>query len=162
MTEKVTAVGSRWLAASSQKCTCSCITSCVEFFGKTSNHPGDSAPYSPDLALCSFWLFPKWKSPLKGRSFQTINKIQETMTRQLMATGRTVWGDKVPTVKGTEMSLSYVQCFLYLRSSSINVSIFHSTWLDTFWTDCMYIYMSIYLCLGLRNVLFLQNYLWFA
>ena len=37
--------------------------------------------------------------------------------------------------EGTEVSLSYVQRFLYLVSSSINVSIFHSVWLDTFWTD---------------------------
>jgi hypothetical protein len=26
-------------------------------------------PYSPDLAPCDFWLFPKLKSPLKGRIF---------------------------------------------------------------------------------------------
>ena len=31
-----------------------------------------------------------------------------------MAIGRTVWGPKVPTLKGTEASLSHVQCFLYL------------------------------------------------
>ena len=30
------------------------------------------------------------------------------------AVERTVWGPKVPTLKGTEVSLSYVQCFLYL------------------------------------------------
>ena len=30
----------------------------------------------------------------------------------------------MPPLKGTEASLSYVQCFLYLVSSSINVSIF--------------------------------------
>ena len=35
--------------------------------------------------------------------------------------GRTVWGPKVPSLKGTEASLSYVQCFLYLISSLINV-----------------------------------------
>ena len=35
----------------------------------------------------------------------------------------------------TEVSLYNVPCFLYLVSSSINVSIFHITWLDTFWTD---------------------------
>ena len=39
------------------------------------------------------------------------------------------------TLKGTEASLSYVQCFMYLVSSSIDVSIYHSAWLDTFWTD---------------------------
>ena len=49
------------------------------------------------------------------------------------AVGRIMWGGKMTTLKGTEPSLSHVQCFLYLVSSSINVSIFHSTWLDTFW-----------------------------
>ena len=38
--------------------------------------------------------------------------------------GGTVWGPKVPTLKVTEVSLLYVQCFLYLIFSSINVSIF--------------------------------------
>ena len=33
-----------------------------------------------------------------------------------------------------------VQCFLCLVSSSINVSIFHSTWLDSFWTDLIHHY----------------------
>ena len=37
------------------------------------------------------------------------------------------------TLEGTEASLSFVQCFLYLVSSSINVSVFHITWLDTFY-----------------------------
>ena len=40
----------------------------------------------------------------------------------------------MPILKGTEASLSYVECFLYPVSSSINVSIFHNTWLDSFWT----------------------------
>ena len=44
----------------------------------------------------------------------------------------------MPTLRGTEVSLSYVQCFLYLVSSLINVSIFHIMWLDTFWTDLVY------------------------
>ena len=124
--------GQLWLAASSQQCACSCITSHAEFFGKISNHPGDSAPYSPDSASCDFWHFAKLKSPLKERIFQTIGEIQENMTGQLMVMGRTIWGPKVPTLKGTEGSLSCVQCFLYLVSSSINVSIFHTTWLDTY------------------------------
>ena len=47
-------------------------------------------PYSPDLAPCNFCLFPKLKSPLKGKRFQTVDKIQENTTGQLMAIGRTV------------------------------------------------------------------------
>ena len=47
-------------------------------------------PYSPDLAPCGFWLFPKRKSPLKGKRFQTIGEIQENSTGPLMVIGRTV------------------------------------------------------------------------
>ena len=94
--------------------------------------------YSPDLVPCDLWLFPKLKSPLKGKRFQTINEIQENMMGQLMEIGRTVWGPTVPTLKGTEVSLSCVQCFFYLVSSSVHVSIFHIIWLDTFWTDLIY------------------------
>ena len=62
----------------------------AEFFGETSNHPGDSAPHSPDLAPRNFWLFPKLKSSLKGKRFQTIDESQENTMGQLMAIGRTV------------------------------------------------------------------------
>ena len=41
----------------------------------------------------------------------------------------------MPPLKETETSLPYVPCFLCLVCSSIKVSIFHTTWLDTFWTD---------------------------
>ena len=70
--------------------------------------------------------------------FQTISEIQENTTGQLMAIGGTVWGPKVPIFKGTEVSLSYVQCFLYPVSSTINVSVLHIAWLDTFWTDLVW------------------------
>ena len=41
--------------------------------------------YSPDSAPCDFWLFPKLKSPLKGKRFQAVNDIQENIMGQLMA-----------------------------------------------------------------------------
>ena len=56
----------------------------------------------------------------------------------------------MPTLKGTEASLSYVQCFLYLISSSINVFIFHITWLDTFWTVLIHITCLGYIAYGMR------------
>ena len=109
--------------------------SCRDFWQNIKSPRWLSPKYSPDLAPCNFWVFPKLKSALIGKRFQTVNEIQENTTGQLMLIGRTVWGPKVPTLKGTEVSWSYVQCFLYLTSSLINVSIFHSTWLATFWTD---------------------------
>ena len=94
---------------------------------------------SPDLVPCDFWLFQKLKSPLKGKRFQTFSEIQEKTTEQMTAIRRTVWGPKVPNLKETEASLPYVQCFLHLVSSLINVSIFHIAWLDTFWTTIIYL-----------------------
>ena len=107
----------------------------IGFFGEHQITQVTQPPYSPNLAPCDVWLFPKLKSPLTEKRFQTVDKIQENTMGQLKEIRRTVWGLKVPTWKGTEASLSYVQCFFYIVSSSINVSIFHITWPHTFWTD---------------------------
>ena len=40
-------------------------------------------PYSPDLAPCDFFLFPKMKLKLKGRRFDTIEEIQAELQRVL-------------------------------------------------------------------------------
>ena len=40
---------------------------------KTVPHP----PYSPDLGLCDFCLFPK----LRGRRYETIEKMKEAVTK---------------------------------------------------------------------------------
>ena len=34
-------------------------------------------PYSPDLALCDFWLFPK----LRGCRYETIEEMKEAVTK---------------------------------------------------------------------------------
>ena len=81
----------KWcLAASSQQHTRSCITSRVEFLVKHQITQVTQPHYSQDLVPYDFWLFPKQKSPLKGKSFHTITEIQENMMGQLMAIGRTV------------------------------------------------------------------------
>jgi hypothetical protein len=40
-------------------------------------------PYSPDLVLCDFFLFPKMKLKLKGRWFDTFEEIQAKSQRVL-------------------------------------------------------------------------------
>ena len=35
---------------------------------------------TPHLVPCNFWLFPKLKSPLRGKRFQTVDEIQENTT----------------------------------------------------------------------------------
>ena len=44
---------------------------------KTVPHP----PYSPDLAPCDFWLFPKLKENLRGCHYETIKEMKEAVTR---------------------------------------------------------------------------------
>ena len=55
-----TVMGNWWLAAPSQR-ACSYITSCAEFFGETSNHPGDSAPLQLRFDTLQLLAFPKTK-----------------------------------------------------------------------------------------------------
>ena len=62
MIQKSAAMGNWWLAASSWQRARSCIiTSCTEFFGKTSNHPGDSVPLKPRFGALWLLAFPKTK-----------------------------------------------------------------------------------------------------
>jgi hypothetical protein len=42
------------------------------FLAKHKKHP----PYSPDLAPCDFFLFPKIKSALKGTRFEPIDAVR--------------------------------------------------------------------------------------
>ena len=45
-------------------------------------------PYSPDLAPCDFWLFPKLKEKLRGYRYETIEmkeavtKVIDTLTQE--------------------------------------------------------------------------------
>ena len=114
MIQEAAAMGYWWLAASSQQHSCSCIMSHAELFGERTNHPSDSAPYSLDLVLCDFWLFPKLKSPLKGKRFQTVSEIQEnTVTGELCEVPRCLlW-------RGLRhhCPMYHVSCILYLVQS---------------------------------------------
>ena len=47
------------------------------FLAKNSMSLVRQASYSPDLAPCDFWLFPKLKTILKGRRFQSREDIKK-------------------------------------------------------------------------------------
>ena len=47
-----------------------------EFLARNSIIALPQPPYSPDLAPCDFFLFPKMKLQLKGRRFDTVEEIQ--------------------------------------------------------------------------------------
>jgi len=53
------------------------------FFGRKKHSCVSSAPYSPDLSPCDFFLFPRLKNHLKGRHFDTLDIIQKSVTGEL-------------------------------------------------------------------------------
>ena len=52
---------------------------------KNSTHIVPQSPYSPDLALCDFRLFPKLQRPLRGTRFESIDEIKAELKKALMA-----------------------------------------------------------------------------
>ena len=44
---------------------------------KTDPHP----PYNRNLAPCDFWLFPKFKEKLRGCRYETIEEMNEAVTK---------------------------------------------------------------------------------
>jgi len=54
-----------------------------EFLAKKNIPVLPHPPYSPDLAPCDFFLFPKLKSELKGHHFGTVENIQKVVTDEL-------------------------------------------------------------------------------
>ena len=105
------------------------------------------ASYSPDLALCDLWLFPKLKSPLKGKRFQTVDEIQENTTGQLMVIPTKDFAVFWTVGELCEVPRSLLwrgrrrHCPMYNVSCIFfNKCIFHSLWLDTFWTDPVWLF----------------------
>ena len=135
--QKAAAMDNWRLAASSWQCACSCITSREEFFGEISNHPGDSAPLQPRWGTLRFLAFPQTKITFEreeisdrrwdsGKYDRAADGDWENCVRSQGAYSEGDWG--IITL-----------CTMFLVSSSINVSIFHVTRLDPFWTDLIYI-----------------------
>ena len=132
MVQKATALGNWWLAASSQQCTLSHITSRVEFFGETSNHPGDSATRYPRFGVLWLLAFPKTKITFEKSEVSdchwdsakydgTADDDWENCVRSQGAYFEGDWG-----------ALSYVQCFLYLVScSKISLSFISHGWISS-------------------------------
>ena len=118
MIEKAVSLRNRWLAASSHKAPAHASCLVKSFLVKRKITQVTQPPYSPDLVPCGFWLSPKLKSPLKGKRFRLsiiFRKIKWGSWWQL----EELYEVPRPILKGTEVSLSYVKCFLFLVSFSI-------------------------------------------
>ena len=53
------------------------------FLAKNNTLMMPQPPYSPDLAPCDFFLFPKLKRPMKGRRYATIEEIKAASKEEL-------------------------------------------------------------------------------
>ena len=58
---------------------------CVSLWAKNKTIIMSQPPYSPDLASANFFLFPKLKTPRRGKRFATIEKIKGKSKQQLLA-----------------------------------------------------------------------------
>ena len=56
-----------------------------EFLAKNNIAVLEQPPYSSDLALCDFFLFPKLKEAIKGTCFQDLEAIKTAVMRELRA-----------------------------------------------------------------------------
>ena len=149
MTKTTPAVGSWWSAASSWQCACSCITSCAEIFGETSNHPGDAAPLQPRFGIMRLLAIPNTKitferEEISGNQWDSGKYDRAANDDSNKGFCRVFWTvEELCEVSRCLlwMGLRY-HCPMYnvsyLASFSINISIFYSTWLDPFWTDLLY------------------------
>jgi hypothetical protein len=63
-------------------------------------------PYSPDLASADFFLFPKLKSTLKGRQFQTIRELMENSQMELHVIPKKAYQDCFQKCSGIGSSAS--------------------------------------------------------
>ena len=69
MMKMIISLDNWWLATTSLQCAHSCVMWGAEFLVKHHITQVTQPPYNPDLVPHKFWLFPKLKSPLKGKRF---------------------------------------------------------------------------------------------
>jgi hypothetical protein len=71
----------------------------IEFLAKHATTVLLQPPYSPDLALADFILFPKLKSTLKGRRFESIEAIKTNSLAHLRNIPKTAFQECFRTLK---------------------------------------------------------------
>ncbi|UYV84904.1 hypothetical protein LAZ67_X003942 [Cordylochernes scorpioides] len=54
-----------------------------DFLAKSNTLMMPQPPYSPDMAPCDFFLFPKLKRPMKGRRYATLDEIKTASKEEL-------------------------------------------------------------------------------
>ena len=119
--------------------------SCPEFFGETSNHSGDSVLLQ--LTFGALWLlaFPKIKITFEREEISDHQWDSGKYNRAAESDWENCVRSQGAYFEGDWSII--VLCTMFLVCSSVNASVFHITWLDTFWTDlliCRIVCINIY------------------
>ena len=132
MIQKATGRGNWWLAASLQQGTSSWIISHAVFWQNIKSLRW-LGPLQPRYGAPWLLAFPKTKITFEKQEISDHWRYSGKYDGSWWWLGELHEVPKVPTLKGTEVSSSYVQCFLYLVSSSINV--YFSCYMDGYLLD---------------------------
>ena len=144
--EKATAMGNWRLATSSWQCVIKLsITSHAEFFWETSNLPGDSGLLQPRCGTPWLLAFPKTKISFEREEISDHQRDSGKYNRANYGNWENCVRSQGAYFEGEWGVI--VLCIIFLVSCIFfkKVSIFHITWLDTFWTDLMHTYTSIHM-----------------
>ena len=101
----------------------SCVMSPAEFSDETSNHPGDLTPLQTRFGIWQLLALPKTEITFEE---EEISDCQWHSGKYIGAADSN-WDNCVKS-QGAYWDIIF-QCTMVLVSSSINVSIFHITWL---------------------------------
>ena len=132
-------MGNWWVVPSSWQCARSCITSHGEFFGKTSNHLGDSAPLQPRFGTLWLPVFNKTKITFEREEISDRQWDSGKYDREADGDWENCVRCQGAYFEGDRGGIVLCTVFPVSSSSSVNVSILHITWLNTFWTDLIYL-----------------------
>ena len=136
MIQKAAARDSWWLTASSGQCACSCITSQCRVYWRNIKSLRQLSPPAAQIWCPATSDFSKSKSTFER---EEISDLQWDSGKY----NRSADGDWENCVRSQSAYFEghwgvIALCTMFLVSSSVNVSIFHSTWPDTFWTDIIH------------------------
>ena len=141
MIQKATATGNWWLAASSWQHACLCITSLLWremkrfWWNWNPGYPGDSAPLQLWFGAVQLLVFPETKITFERGEISDCQWDSAKYNAVADDDWENCMRSQGAYFDGDWGIIVLCSMFLYLISTSINVSVFHSTWLDTFWTD---------------------------
>ena len=80
-----------------------------KFLGNNNTVIMPQPPYSPDLTICNFFLFPKLKRSMIGRRFATIEEIKTASLEELKTIPKSAYQNALRIGKSAGTSVLYLR-----------------------------------------------------